>query len=121
MTAVASVRHDTYDPKQWSYRAKLAGDYILRGLGGTRIFDNCFEMGDGDLVAFKIVARARKNATLATALANQGYLAGWASLYGVTHNVTLSVSDQVNALFSAMRTHPSVLADFSRHGLRLPA
>jgi hypothetical protein len=35
------MRHDTYDPKQ---RTKLAGDYILRGLGGTRIFDTCFEM-----------------------------------------------------------------------------
>lgn len=56
---------DVYDPKQFEYRVAFAASYISRGspsgLGGTRSFDTCFEMGDADYVAAALFRRIEKD------------------------------------------------------------
>ncbi len=73
-----------------AYRAKFAGDYILRSggrptQGFRRSFDNCFEMNDGDEVVARIMRRAYKNPALREAIENMGCWARWNEVFDENH------------------------------------
>jgi hypothetical protein len=56
------MRHDLYDPAQFAYRVKYARQCIIRGMeDGTRHFDTCFEMNDGDDVARALLKSGLRN------------------------------------------------------------
>jgi hypothetical protein len=65
--AMASV----YDKDAFSDRVNYAAKCFLRGTSGTRHFDTCFEMNDGDAVVTALVRRAERNAKLHAAIARQ--------------------------------------------------
>lgn len=56
-----------YDPENFSGRVALAASYIAARREGTRTFDTCFEMYDGDVVATALYRRvlARPDTRLA--------------------------------------------------------
>jgi hypothetical protein len=49
-------------------RINYAARCIVSGHTGSRAFDTCFEMGDGDEVVSALVRRAKKNQRLASRL-----------------------------------------------------
>jgi hypothetical protein len=54
--------HDLYDPEQIAYRIQYARQCILRGMeSGSRHYDTCFEMGDGDEVVRALLRAGLKS------------------------------------------------------------
>lgn len=51
--------HPVYDLKNQSGRVKYAESVIRRGGSTSRLFDTCFEMGDGDEVVALLVKSAK--------------------------------------------------------------
>lgn len=60
-----------YDRNNFAGRVNYAAQCFIRGTSGTRHFDTCFEMHDGDLVVTALVHRAQKNKKLYDAIAKQ--------------------------------------------------
>jgi len=58
------MKHSVYDPEQMAYRVQFACAFILSARRDSRLFDTCFEMGDGSKVAARIYRRALKNPRL---------------------------------------------------------
>lgn len=50
-----------YAPENFAGRVALAASYIGAGREGTRTFDTCFEMNDGDAVAVALYRRVQAN------------------------------------------------------------
>ena len=50
-----------YDPDNFKGRVALAASYIAQEREGTRSFNTCFEMNDGDAVAVALYRRAKAN------------------------------------------------------------
>ena len=63
-----------YDSENYHGRVALAANYISRRLNGTRTFDTCFEMYDGDLVAVALYRRVTRNPDSALARNIWNYL-----------------------------------------------
>ena len=58
-----------YDEDNFIGRVNYAAACLVRNTGiGSRHFDTCFEMNDGDAVVTALVRRARKNPKLRAAL-----------------------------------------------------
>lgn len=55
----------------YQYRVNYAAACLVRGAVYSRSFDNCFEMGDSDLVVTALVRRAAKNPRLYKAIADR--------------------------------------------------
>lgn len=73
-----------YDRENFAGRVNYAADCFSRQRAiGTRHFDTCFEMADGDAVVTALVRRARKNPKLRAGIAKgwhelrDGLPAGW--------------------------------------------
>ena len=58
------MKYSVYDAAQTGYRVKFACAFILAGRRDSRLFDTCFEMGDGSKVSARIYRRALKNPRL---------------------------------------------------------
>lgn len=53
-----------HDAENFAGRVNYAAQCLMRGTSGTRHFDTCFEMHDGDAVVTALVRRARNNKAL---------------------------------------------------------
>jgi hypothetical protein len=74
------VMASVYDEDAFQLRVNYAAQCFVRGISGTRHFDTCFEMCDGDLVVTALVRRAMKNPRLYDAIADdyrEGFPKGW--------------------------------------------
>ena len=60
-----------YDKDAFSRRVNYAAQCFKRGTSGTRHFDTCFEMDDGDAVVTALVRRADKDPALHAAIAKR--------------------------------------------------
>lgn len=49
-----------YNSDNFAGRVALAASYIAKNRSGTRTFDTCFEMGDGDAVVVALYRRTQK-------------------------------------------------------------
>ncbi len=66
-----------YDPENFIGRVNYAAQCFVRKSTGTRHFDTCFEMADGDAVVAALIRRAEKNPKLKAAI-----VSGWSSCGG---------------------------------------
>lgn len=57
-----------YDAENFIGRVNYAAQCFVRKTTGTRHFDTCFEMADGDAVVAALVRRAEKNPKLKAAI-----------------------------------------------------
>ena len=77
-----------YDESNFTGRVNYAAQCLVRRVGiGSRHFDTCFEMGDGDAVVTALQRRAEKNTRLKEAIMrefnsyNGGFPKSWQEAY----------------------------------------